>query len=110
MPQTDAVLAKLMEKFGVSATEIWPIMLKYVVTDWWIQTILWGVLLIISLIGIVWVFKTGDSWKLDLAPVRVGLLLFGAFALIFFLVQMSTFSTIWFPERAALAELARLIK
>lgn len=115
MPNLDATLATLAQKLGVSVQELWPILVKKEVLDWWVGT---GIAVLISIIGIVIfnkIFNYCKTKKLErfdsnldkYMPAGIAgvlTLFFGIFPLI---IQLSHLSTIFFPEAAVIQNLLK---
>ena len=122
MDTLDAKLAELADKLGVAVSDLWPLMVQKVVFDWWVGTgiilVLWVVALLFG--RVVWkAIKNNESWLWDerfndepgalgVAGCCVGGVCTAMLAIIT-IIHMSTISTLFYPEIAAIQAITRLL-
>jgi len=113
MDELAAKLAELADKFGVSVEYLWPLLVKKVVIDWWVGT---GICVLFTIVSFILYKKTSSKpdWGVVNADgdpsgqgfftvvVFAGMLLM---AIIFFLAQICTISTLFVPEATVIQQL-----
>lgn len=112
MPNTDRVLAELLSKFGVSASELWPKLVAYVKLEWTVNFVMALVALVAACYVSVFSYRKceedphrNENYFYVLIPSFITALLIG----VLLCYHLSNIIIFWFPEPYVLQYLKGLV-